>query len=52
MPDGITVLDLVKKIEIDPTEIHLIMINGIRCEFDKIVSNGDRVGLFPPVGGG
>jgi len=52
VPDGITVLDLVKKIEIDPAEIHLIMINGIGCEFEKIVKSGDRVGLFPPVGGG
>lgn len=52
MPDGCTVLDLVRKIKIDPAEIHLIMINGIGCEFDKIVSEGDRIGLFPPVGGG
>ncbi|HWR09785.1 MoaD/ThiS family protein [Sporomusa sp.] len=52
VPAGSSVLDLVKKIEINPTEIHLIMVNGIGCEFDQIVSNGDRVGLFPPVGGG
>ncbi|TWH48682.1 MoaD/ThiS family protein [Sporomusa sp. KB1] len=52
IPDGMTVLDLVKKIEIDPTEIHLIMINGIGCELEKLLTNGDRVALFPPVGGG
>lgn len=52
VPDGITVLELLKIIKIDPTEIHLIMVNGIRCEFEKIVNDGDRVGLFPPVGGG
>lgn len=52
LPDGSTVLDLVKAIKIDPAEIHLIMINGTGCELEKIVSNGDRVGLFPPVGGG
>ncbi|TWH48017.1 MoaD/ThiS family protein [Sporomusa sp. KB1] len=52
VPAGITVLDLVKKIEVDPTEIHLIMINGIGCELEKIICDGDRVGLFPPVGGG
>ena len=50
--DGMTVLDLVKKIDIDPTEIHLIMINGIGCEIEKLLTNGDRVALFPPVGGG
>ncbi len=52
VPDGITVLELIKRIKIDPSEIHLIMINGIGSEFEKIVCNGDRVGLFPPVGGG
>lgn len=52
LPDGTTVLDLVKTIKIDPAEIQLIMINGIGCDLDKIICNGDRVGLFPPVGGG
>lgn len=52
LPTGATVLDLVKKIAIDPAEIHLIMKNGIGCEFDTIVNEGDRIGLFPPVGGG
>lgn len=52
VPEKSTVLDLVQKIKIDPAEIHLIMVNGIGCELDKIVNEGDRVGLFPPVGGG
>ena len=52
VPAGSTVLDVVRKIKIDPAEIHLIMINGIGCELDKVVHEGDRVGLFPPVGGG
>jgi Molybdopterin converting factor, small subunit len=52
VPDGSTVFDLVKTMKIDPAEIHLIMINGVGCEIDKTVSDGDRIGLFPPVGGG
>ena len=52
VPEKSTVLALVQKIKIDPAEIHLIMVNGIGCELDKIVNEGDRVGLFPPVGGG
>ena len=52
VPEHSTVLDLVKNLEIDPAEIHLIMINGIGCEFERSLTNGDRVGLFPPVGGG
>ncbi len=50
--EGITVLELVKQLGIDQTEIHLIMINGIGCELGQTVNPGDRVGLFPPVGGG
>ena len=50
--EGATVVDILKKISIDPAEIHLVMVNGIGCELEKILSSGDRVGLFPPVGGG
>lgn len=50
--ERITVLELVKQLKIDPTEIHLIMINGLGREFDELLTDGDRVGLFPPVGGG
>lgn len=50
--DGATVLDIVEKIGIDPAEIHLVMINGAGCELEKPVNSGDRIGLFPPVGGG
>jgi molybdopterin converting factor small subunit len=28
------------------------MINGLHCTFDSELSDGDRLGLFPPVGGG
>ncbi|SDE42611.1 MoaD/ThiS family protein [Sporomusa acidovorans] len=52
VPDGSTVLDLVRKVNLYPTEIHLIIVNGIGCDFEKRLNNGDRVGLFPPVGGG
>ncbi|MBP2634487.1 MAG: thiamine protein [Firmicutes bacterium] len=52
VPEGVTILDLVKKIGIDPAEIHLMMVNGTGCELEKIINSGDRIGLFPPVGGG
>ncbi|MBU2702429.1 molybdopterin converting factor small subunit [Sporomusaceae bacterium BoRhaA] len=52
VPERITVLDLVKQLKMDPAEIHLIMINGLGREFDERLTDGDRVGLFPPVGGG
>jgi molybdopterin converting factor small subunit len=50
--DGISVAKLINKLEIDPAEIHMIMVNGIGSEMDCILADGDRVGLFPAVGGG
>jgi len=52
IPDGISVAELVEKLEIDPAEIHMIMVNGISRGMDCILADSDRIGLFPPVGGG
>jgi molybdopterin synthase sulfur carrier subunit len=50
--EGAMVVDILKRIGIDPAEIHLVMVNGTGCELETILNSGDRVGLFPPVGGG
>jgi len=33
-------------------EIKLIFLNGIHAQMDTKVKDGDRLGLFPPIGGG
>ncbi|HZK48680.1 MAG TPA: MoaD/ThiS family protein [Thermoleophilia bacterium] len=33
-------------------DIHIIMINGKHASMDSELVDGDRLGLFPPVGGG
>lgn len=52
MPEGSTLHDLLDNLGIanDPTIIGLI--NGLRQSHDYVLVEGDRVGLFPPVGGG
>jgi len=52
VPEGISVLDLATYLKIDPAEIHLVMVNGIGRGLGEVIKSGDRVGLFPPVGGG
>lgn len=52
MPEGATGLDLINKLGIPEAEAFVFMINGCRAELDDVVKEGDRVGIFPPVGGG
>jgi molybdopterin converting factor small subunit len=33
-------------------EVHIVMLNGVHGTLDSLVVDGDRVGLFPPIGGG
>ena len=49
---GTTVADIVRDLEIPAKDAKLIFINSIRKELDTPVQDGDRLGIFPPVGGG
>lgn len=49
---GETVRSLVQKLDIPEKDVTLIFINSLRSELDSEIVDGDRVGLFPPVGGG
>jgi len=51
-PEGLRVQDLVQALDIRRDEAQLIFINGRRVTPEAILSDGDRVGIFPPVGGG
>jgi molybdopterin synthase sulfur carrier subunit len=53
LPERATISDLVTKLSLAPGEIHLVMVNA-RAVNDREapLAEGDRVGLFPPVGGG
>jgi molybdopterin converting factor small subunit len=49
---GTTVLDIVHALKIPEKYAKLIFINNIRKEIDTALQDGDRLGIFPPVGGG
>jgi molybdopterin converting factor small subunit len=49
---GITIRDLLAQIEIPIEKARLIFINGIKADLDTPLKGGERVGIFPPVGGG
>jgi molybdopterin converting factor small subunit len=43
---------LIRRLGLDPGRIKIIMINGRSAALEQELKDGDRVGLFPPVGGG
>ncbi len=49
---GMTIRHLLEKLKISPDKIRLIFINNVKGELDSILKGGERVGIFPPIGGG
>ena len=49
---GISIARLYEILEIPIEEIKLAFVNGIYCEPDCILKDGDEIGIFPPIGGG
>ena len=52
LPAGKTVNDLAEMIGIHPEKVHMRMVNGVGVTGSHVLNDRDRVGLFPPVGGG
>ncbi len=52
LPEGADLATLLAILAIDPAKVHLRMVNGASAEMGRALKENDRVGLFPPVGGG
>ncbi|MBF0302992.1 MAG: MoaD/ThiS family protein [Desulfamplus sp.] len=50
--DGSTIRAIVAKLDIPDSEVKLTFVNGIQQGLDHVLNDGDRLGIFPPVGGG
>jgi molybdopterin converting factor small subunit len=50
--DGITIAQLIDELNISHLEAKLVFVNGVRVDLDTSLHGGERVGIFPPVGGG
>ena len=50
--EGTTVLALIQDLGIPQEAVKLVFINGKKAGTDQVLHQGDRLGLFPPVGGG
>ena len=49
---GITVKKLLKALDVPEEEVKLVFIDGVKHDLGATLNGGERVGLFPAVGGG
>jgi molybdopterin synthase sulfur carrier subunit len=52
VPQGTTVFQVIKQLHLPPQEVTLIMVDGRRQEAGYPLQGNERLGLFPPIGGG
>lgn len=48
VPDGISLGEFLDEMEIDAVEIRSAAVNGADSDLARLLSDGDRVELFPP----
>jgi len=49
---GTTVKELLRQLGVPLEKAKLIFVNGLKKDLDARLEGGERVGIFPPVGGG
>jgi len=50
--EGMKIADVIKDLKLDPDRVSITIINGKHVDTDTVIKEGDKVKLFPPVGGG
>jgi sulfur carrier protein ThiS len=52
--DGpVTLLDLLRQVGVPPAEVSIVAVNGKLASLEAgVVSDGDKVEFYPPMGGG
>jgi molybdopterin converting factor small subunit len=49
---GATVGQILDQLKVPLSQVKLVFVNGRKVDLDQALRDGDRVGVFPPVGGG
>lgn len=49
---GMSINSLLEQLNIPPEKAKLIFVNGVKADLTESLIGGERVGIFPPVGGG
>lgn len=49
---GTSIRALLQQLELPEDKAKLIFIDGLKAELTTVLKGGERIGIFPPVGGG
>ena len=52
LPAGAIAGDVLKRLEIQPDEVSILLVNGKESDASRLLELGDAMSLFPGVGGG
>jgi molybdopterin converting factor small subunit len=52
LPEGSTLGELVAHLALPADKVRITFVNGRTRKLDHILSDGDEIGIFPPIGGG
>lgn len=47
-----TIRTLLQQLDLPENKAKLIFIDGVKAELTTVLKGGERIGIFPPVGGG
>mgnify|MGYP001591626957 CR=1 FL=1 len=50
--EGTTVAELLQQLRVPAGEVMLIFVDGVHADGGTVLQDGNRVGVFPAVGGG
>lgn len=49
---SVTIRDAIQRLGVPENQIKLVFLNGVAASLDADLKDQDRVGIFPPIGGG
>jgi molybdopterin converting factor small subunit len=52
LDDGTTVLELLERAGIPPSEVAIVLVDGRHVKLDRPLHDGETVAVFPPIAGG
>lgn len=52
VPEGTTIADVLRSLDIDEKEIGTLFVRGRHADTDRVLSEGETLAIFPLVGGG